>query len=84
MSDFKEKALQLSPEIYQQFKSSVATGKWPDGRSLTDEQREIVMESIIIYEHAYLPEEEHVGHITDACKSKSDSSNDTQTIKVKH
>lgn len=84
MSEFKERALQLSPEIYQQFKTSIATGKWPDGRRLTEEQRAIVMESIIIYENAYLPSEEHTGHIEDSCKSKSTVQDEEQTITLKH
>lgn len=88
MSEFKEKALQLSPEVYRQFKSSLETGKWPDGNKLTDEQRKIVMETIIFYEHAHLPASEHTGHIADSCKSKSGqaskSGDDIQGITIKH
>lgn len=83
MSEFKEKARQLSPDIYRQFKKAIEVGKWPDGRRLGSEQREIVLEAIILYENAHLPEEERTGHIADACKSVK-SVDDTQNITIKH
>jgi len=81
MSEFHQKAAQLSPQLYEQFKQVVETGKWPDGRSLTNEQQEIVLQSIIIYENANLDPTEHTAAISDRCASKGN--NDTQTLSIK-
>jgi len=83
MSEFKEKAQQISPDIYRQFKRAIEVGRWPDGRRLGNDQREIVLEAIILYENAHLPEEERTGHIADGCKSKK-VTDDTQNLTIKH
>lgn len=70
MSVFKDKAQNISPVIYEQFKESVETGKWPDGNGLSSEQREIVIEAIILYEHANMPAESRTGQLSDQCSSK--------------
>ncbi len=69
MKDFRQEAARLSPAVYQQFIQAIATGKWPDGRTLAEEQREIITEAIILYEHANLPPEQYTGHIPDRCRS---------------
>lgn len=69
----------MSPEIYERFKEAVATGKWPDGKSLTQEQKETCMQAVIIYEHEYLKEEERTGYVPpkdEACGSSSEQDND--------
>jgi len=53
----------ISPEIYDKFRQAVAIGKWPDGRPLSPEQREICMQAIIAYEHKNLPEEQRTGYV---------------------
>jgi hypothetical protein len=81
MSEFHQKAAQLSPQLYQQFKQVVETGKWPDGRALSNEQQEIVMQSIIIYENAHINPAEHTAAISDQCASRSE--NEAQPINIK-
>jgi len=71
MSDFKQTAQSLTPEIYASFKTAIELGKWPDGRVLSNEQRNIVMEAIIHYESQHVAETERTGVIADSCKSKS-------------
>ena len=73
MTEFEQKSRQLSPELYRQFKSSVELGKWPDGRNVTKEQKEILLQAIIIYEAHHLTENERTGVMEDACASRSDS-----------
>jgi uncharacterized protein len=53
----------LTPEIYENLRRAVELGKWPDGRSLTAEQKELCMQAVIAYEHNNLPPEEHTGYI---------------------
>lgn len=69
--NYQELLSSLTPDIYQRFKRAVELGKWPDGRALTAEQRQVCMEAIIVYEHKNLPPEEHTGYMppksADAC-----------------
>ena len=56
--EFTEFSRKLSPDIYRDLKRSLELGRWPDGRALSPEQRELCMEAIISYEAAHLPEED--------------------------
>lgn len=63
---------QITPEIYESLKEAVALGKWGDGNPLTQDQKEICLQAIIVYEQR-LPEEERLGHIQSAeCASHDD------------
>lgn len=62
--NFNDAAAQISPEIYQRFRQALELGKWPDGRVVTAEQKEICMEAVLIYEAAQnIAESERVGYI---------------------
>ena len=74
MTNFSDAAKKLTPEIYTRFKRAIETGKWPDGRQVSAEQRSLAMEAMIVYENAKLPVDQRTGFIEDACASKSDSS----------
>ena len=68
--EFTEFARKLSPDTYRDLKRSLELGRWPDGRALSPEQRELCMDAIISYEAAHLPEEERTGYMEQACKSE--------------
>lgn len=72
----------LTPEIYQNLRNAVELGRWPDGRKLEAQQRELCMEAIIHYEQIHdLPAEQRVGYMEDACKSSGkDDHDDVQTL----
>lgn len=74
MSEFEQKSQQLTPALYRQFKSSVATGKWPDGRKVTDQQKAILLQSIIIYETHHVAENQRTGVLDDTCESRDGAS----------
>lgn len=62
--NYQELIERLDPTVYRNLKQSLELGKWPDGRKLTREQREICMEAIIHYEaHHNVPAEERVGYL---------------------
>ncbi len=63
MSDFNQALSSLTPEVYANMKRAVELGKWPDGRVLSAEQRELCMQAVIAYEHKHLPADEHTGYI---------------------
>ena len=69
---FEELLDSMNPEIHATMKQAVELGKWPDGRRLSDEERETCMRAVIAYDSVHLPEEERVGYIS---RKKSDGSN---------
>lgn len=84
--NFENAAKQLDPELYGRFKKALELGKWPDGRELTREQKEICLQTVIVYENAHdVPDEERVGYVDSARKKKKDDGNsDEMPIKVLH
>lgn len=73
---FEDVAKRLDPEIYQRFKTALELGKWPDGRELSKEQKEICLQAIIMFEaQQEMPESERVGYI-DKSKRKKNSEAD--------
>jgi uncharacterized protein YeaC (DUF1315 family) len=72
MSNFAEIASTINAEVYESFKLAVEIGKWPDGRKLTAEQKELCLQAMIAYELKHLPEDQHTGYMgKQACASKS-------------
>jgi len=58
--NYQDLLTSLTPEVYTSLKSAVELGKWPDGRVLTQQQREQCLEAVIAYEYQHLePEEAH-------------------------
>lgn len=53
----------LTPEIVSALRLAIETGKWPDGRRLSDEQRALCLQAAIAWEHKHLREEERIGYI---------------------
>lgn len=61
--NFQDMLNGLTPDIYERLKLSVELGKWPDGRRLTGEQRQLCMQAMIAWEHKNLPPDQHSGYI---------------------
>jgi uncharacterized protein YeaC (DUF1315 family) len=73
MSSFLEAIENITPEIYQNLKLAVEIGKWPDGRKLTQEQKELTLQALIAWETQNMPEEERIGYMgPQECSSKSE------------
>jgi len=62
----------ITPDIYQRLKTALEIGKWPDGRVLTQEQKELCMEAIIHYEHVNVSETEKTGYIDRGHKAEGE------------
>jgi uncharacterized protein YeaC (DUF1315 family) len=72
MSSFLDAIANITPEIYQNLKLAVEIGKWPDGRKLSQEQKELTLQALIAWEMHNLPEEERIGYMgPQECSSKS-------------
>ena len=73
MSSFLEAIENIPPEIYQSLKLAVEIGKWPDGRKLTREQKELTLQALIAWETQNLPEEQRTGYMgAQECGSKAE------------
>lgn len=69
---FSATASGLTPDVYDRFRTALETGKWPDGQSLTANQKQTVMEAILTWEAANLPEDQRTGFIPrNECQSSS-------------
>lgn len=82
--DFQKLIESITPEIYNNLKRAVELGKWPDGSSLTSEQKEHSFQAIIAYDARHKTEEDRIGYIPpktpkaskEPCSSKKGSSQD--------
>lgn len=66
MTDFDQAATQLPRDVIDRMREAVATGRWPDGRTLTDEQRQTSLQAVIAWEAVNLPPEERIGFMPTA------------------
>lgn len=75
--NFKEMIDNMSPEVYESIKLAVELGKWPNGVRLTDEQKELCLQTVITYDYSNKGEDERVGFIDRnahlGCSSKKDT-----------
>lgn len=60
--EFRQLLDSITPQVYEALKRGIELGKWPDGRRLTDEQRELCMQAVIAYE-ARKPETQRTGYV---------------------
>lgn len=68
---FEDLIASMTPEVYENMRRAIELGKWPDGRSLSAEQRELCMQAVIAWEAKNLPEEQRTGYMEQQCKSDS-------------
>jgi len=57
----------MTPEIWQNMRRSVELGRWPDGRPVSSEQRQLCLQAMIAWETRNLPEEQRTGYVPPAC-----------------
>ena len=50
----------MTPDIYAKFQQAIETGKWLDGNPLSEEQRETVLQAVLIYQAKVEQKEEHM------------------------
>ncbi|WP_066014313.1 YeaC family protein [Endozoicomonas atrinae] len=64
----------MTPAIHQSLKLALELGRWPDGRVMTQDERDASLQAVIAYEYENLPESERVGYMPAKCKSDSKAS----------
>lgn len=65
----------MSEDIFEKFKQAIETGKWLDGKPLSDEQKETVMQAVLLYQAKIEQSDEHMtvgknGEIVQKSKSE--------------
>ena len=53
----------MSPAVYSSLVRAVELSKWPDGKTLTQEQRANAMHAIIAWGERHLTEQDRVGYV---------------------
>jgi hypothetical protein len=66
--DFEQLVDSLTPELYQNMKTAVEIGKWPDGTPLTEKQKEAAIQAVMLYDA------KHYGDHDEPFRVKSDGS----------
>lgn len=90
--NFDDAATLIDPEIYKRFRQAVELGKWPDGRSLSKDQKEICLQAMMLFEAKQQVEAaDRVGYIDTRkkvapCDSKTHDHSDDKpdTIRILH
>ncbi|MZR62171.1 YeaC family protein [Alcanivorax sp. DP30] len=79
---FEDLIATMTPEICDNMRKAVELGKWPDGRVLSKEQRELCMQAVLAWEAQNLPEEQRTGYMEQACKGdKGDTQEQAVTLR---
>ena len=60
---YQELVESMPRETFESLKRAVELGKWPDGASMTPQQRENAMQAIIAWGESHLSEQDRVGYI---------------------
>ena len=60
--DLQQLLNSITPDIYHQLQKAVEIGKWPDGRSISEEQRSLCIQAIIAYDQRN-PVTERTGYV---------------------
>ena len=62
--NFNDIVESMDVQLYERFKKGLELGKWPDGKKLTQQQKETCMQAIICYEDLHkINETERVGFL---------------------
>ncbi|HBX26868.1 MAG TPA: DUF1315 domain-containing protein [Gammaproteobacteria bacterium] len=63
MNSIDDLVFSLTPEMAGDLKRAIELGKFPDGRIVSKQQRELMLEATIVYDSLKLPEQERTGFI---------------------
>ncbi|WP_028022848.1 YeaC family protein [Enterovibrio calviensis] len=85
--DIEQILSSITPDAYERLSYAVETGKWPEGTSLTQEQRDHAMQVVMLYQSRHNTSPQHMtvaagGDITLKSKAalKREFSSDQETI----
>jgi uncharacterized protein YeaC (DUF1315 family) len=58
--DIQQLVQAMTPEVYENLRSAVETGKWPDGTPLNEEQRSNSMQAVLMYQATVEQSDQHM------------------------
>ncbi|GAA4902368.1 YeaC family protein [Ferrimonas pelagia] len=58
--DFQQTVDGLTQEMVARLQSAIELGKWPDGRVLTQAQRDSAMQAVILWQAKYADQTQHL------------------------
>jgi uncharacterized protein YeaC (DUF1315 family) len=70
--DYETLISRLDANTCDALRRAIELGKFPDGRKLTDEQRELCMEAVLAWEMRHLPPEQRTGYIDRGSKAEGE------------
>ena len=73
--EFLQAIRQMPQEVYERLKTAVELGKWPDGKTLTDEQKATSLQAVMAWQAMHIDNPEHMNIGRDGeivMKSKSE------------
>ena len=50
----------MTPDVFENLRTAVETGKWPDGTALSAEQKENSLQAVLLYQARVEQSEEHM------------------------
>ena len=82
MSDAYQDTIKgMGRDVYDRMLAALETGKWPDGRTLSAEQREHTMQAVIAWGELHLPPTERIGYIDKGHKDGDMCDDEPQPLK---
>lgn len=83
--DLRQLLDSITPEIYESLKRAIEVGKWPDGRALSDGQKELCIQAVIAYDEGK-PADQRTGYVppkSTACEPAAASTEEQKPIRWK-
>jgi uncharacterized protein YeaC (DUF1315 family) len=83
--DLRQLLDSITPEIYESLKRAIEVGKWPDGRALSDGQKELCIQAVIAYDERK-PADQRTGYVppkSAACEPAAASTEEQKPIRWK-
>jgi len=87
--DFHTLIERMDANTCEALQRAIETGKFPDGRRLTDDQRALCMEAVLAWQIRNLPPERRIGYIDRSTRAKGavcvsdDHLHDEQPLHIK-
>lgn len=72
----------VTPEVYQRMQSAIASGKWPNGVALSEEQKAQCLQILIAYDEKHKDTEDRVGYLPTKPTGSQRRDMDTQPMRI--
>lgn len=80
VDEFERLLGHIDRPLYQRLRTAVELGKWPDGRPLTEQQRELCLQAVLVWENRHIDERDRTGFIDRGSKAEGALCDDPQPL----